>query len=237
MLPTYNEAGAIRQCVEAILALPVDAGVVVADDNSPDGTGQIADDLAREHPGRVQVLHRTGPRGRGVAGVDGFIACVQLPVDYVVEMDADLQHDPADIPRLVAAADRSSADIVVGSRYVAGGGEVNRNWSRKLVSRLANGYLRLALGLKLQDCSSGYRLFRREALTGLDLETMSASGPWILQEVLWRARNRGYRIIEIPIDFKQRVAGDSKLNIKILLRSLVTPIVLRRGTAPFGGKA
>lgn len=231
MLPTYNEAGAIRTCIEQILALPVDAGVVVADDQSPDGTGQIADDLAAEHPGRVFVLHRTGPRGRGVAGIEGFQRCVELPVDYVIEMDADLQHNPADIPRLVAAADRTGADIVVGSRYVPGGGEVNRGAERRIVSRLANGYLRMTLGLPLRDCSSGYRLFRREALAGLDLESMSASGPWILQEVLWRSKQRGYRIVEIPICFMERAAGESKLNFKILLRSLITPFMLRRAPA------
>ncbi|MCS6800422.1 MAG: polyprenol monophosphomannose synthase [Chloroflexota bacterium] len=236
MLPTYNEAGSIRACIEQILALPVEAGVVVADDQSPDGTGQIADQLAAEHPGRVFVLHRTGPRGRGVAGIDGFQFCVQLPVDYVVEMDADLQHDPADIPRLVAAADRTGAEIVVGSRYVPGGGEVNRGLTRRIVSRLANTYLRLTLGLSLRDCSSGYRLFRRDALAALDLATMSASGPWILQEVLWRAKQRNYRIVEIPIRFQERTAGESKLNLAILLRSLITPFVLRR-SAPLGERA
>jgi dolichol-phosphate mannosyltransferase len=236
MLPTYNEAGTIRQCVEQILRLPLETAVVIADDASPDGTGQIADQLAAEYPGRVVVVHRRGPRGRGLAGIEGFQRCLELPAEYIVEMDADLQHDPADIPRLVAAAERSGAAIVVGSRYVPGGGEVNRPASRRLVSRLANAYLRLALGLSLRDCSSGFRLFRREALAGLDLATMSARGPWILQEVLWRAKQRGYRMVEIPICFLERAAGESKLNVGILLRSLVTPWLLRRSSA-FGGRA
>ncbi|MCS7002659.1 MAG: polyprenol monophosphomannose synthase [Dehalococcoidia bacterium] len=235
MLPTYNEAGTIRQCVEQIVQLPVDAGVVIADDNSPDGTGRIADELARAHPGRVMVLHRTGPRGRGVAGIEGFQVCVGLPVAYVVEMDADLQHNPADIPRLVRAADRTGADIVIGSRYVPGGDEYNRSLARKLVSRLANGYLRLTLGVALRDCSSGFRLFRRESLAGLGLDTMTAAGPWILQEVLWRAKHRGYRMVEIPIRFMERASGDSKLNLRILLRSLITPFMLRRSLAAQGG--
>jgi dolichol-phosphate mannosyltransferase len=228
MLPTYNEAENIEACIEQILSQPVDAGVVVVDDQSPDGTGRIAGEVAARHPGRVIVLDRGGPRGRGLAGIEGFIRCCELPVDYVVEMDADLQHDPADIPRLVAAADRSGADIVIGSRYVPGGGEVNRELRRRLTSRLANAYLRFALGVRHQDCSSGYRLFKREALEALDLPTMSASGPWILQEVLWRATRRGQKIVEIPIRFHERPAGESKLNVKILLRSLITPIVLRR---------
>lgn len=228
MLPTYNEAGNIRQCTELILSLPVDAGVMIVDDGSPDGTGQIADELAVQYPGRVIPLHRTGQRGRGLAGIEGFARCVELPVEYVIELDADLQHDPLDITRLVAAADRSGADIVVGSRYVAGGGEVDRNPVRRMISRVATAYLRLALGVSLRDCTSGYRLFRRESLRSLDISTMSASGPWILQEVLWRARAKHLRIIEIPILFHNRETGESKLNLQILLRSIMNPFMMRR---------
>ncbi len=229
MLPTYNEADNIRRVVEQILAQPADVRVVVVDDQSPDGTGQIADQLATEYPGRVHVVHRDGPRGRGVAGVDGFKACLKLPVDCVIEMDADLSHDPDDVPRLLAAA--SHADLVMGSRYVRGGGEANRLLYRRIISRFANLYLRVMLGLPIRDCSSGYRCFRRHVLEAIALDDIASHGPSILTEILWQCKRNGFRIREVPIVFREREVGESKLNGTILINSLKLPITLR-----FGGR-
>jgi len=227
MLPTYNEAANIIKVTELILGLPVDVQVVIVDDESPDGTGKLADQLCESHPGRVHVVHRRGPRGRGLAGVEGFRYCLSLPVDCVIEMDADLSHDPLDIPRLLAAAE--DADMVIGSRYVKGGGESNRLWYRRVISRFANGYLRLVLGASIRDCSSGYRCFRRYVLSSIGLPDIASSGPSILTEILWRCCQHGYRIREIPIVFHEREMGESKLDGKILLRSLVLPLALRFG--------
>lgn len=227
MLPTYNEAGNIERVVEQIVAISEDIAAVVVDDNSPDGTGDIADNLANRLPGRVHVVHRQGKRGRGVAGVEGFKYCLSLSVDYVVEMDADLSHDPQDIPALLRAAE--SADVVLGSRYVEGGGEVNRELSRRVISRLANTYLRLVLGVRIRDCSSGYRCFRRNVLQSIGLDTIASTGPSIVTEVLWRCKTRGFRIAEVPIVFHERAEGISKLDWRILVRSLIIPVQVRLG--------
>jgi dolichol-phosphate mannosyltransferase len=225
MLPTYNEVENLEKVVEALLAQPLPVQVMVVDDLSPDGTGALADSLAARHPGRVHAVHRTGARGRGRAGAEGLRRCLALPVEAVVEMDADLSHDPDDLPRLVAALAR--ADVAVGSRYVAGGGETNRPLLRRAISRLANAYLRIVLGVPLRDCSSGYRAFRREILERAHLETLTAPGPQILSEVLWRLRCLHARMVEVPIHFRDREAGVSKLNWRILLLSLWWPLKQR----------
>lgn len=225
MLPTYNEAENIREMVTIILNLPADLMVVIVDDNSPDGTGKIADELVQENPGRVHVVHRTGVRGRGVAGVDGFKYCLNLPVRYIFEMDADLSHDPRDIPKFLEVAPK--ADVVIGSRYIRGGGESNRVLHRRIISRFANAYLRFALGLSIRDCSSGYRCFDRRVLDEIGLAAITSDGPPILTEILWRCKQRRYRIAEVPIIFHERERGTSKLNGKILLNSLAMPLNLR----------
>jgi dolichol-phosphate mannosyltransferase len=225
MLPTYNEAGNLRAVVEALLAQPLPVTVVIVDDNSPDGTGALADQLAAEYPGRVIPVHRKGPRGRGRAGAEGFARCLALPVEVIVEMDADRSHDPADLPRLVAAL--AEADVAVGSRYIPGGGEVDRDWRRRVISRLANAYLRFVLGMRHRDCSSGYRAFRRAVLERIDFAAIEATGPPILSEILWHLKVQRARIVEVPIIFHERVAGTSKLSWRILLASLLWPIRLR----------
>src|SRR5581483_3066144 len=156
--------------------------------------------------------------------------CLALPVDVVVEMDADLSHNPADLPRLVAAL--AAADVAVGSRYIAGGGESGRNWRRRLTSRLANAYLRWMLGLRHRDCSSGYRAFRRQVLERIDLTRIEATGPPILSEILWHLRRQRARIVKVPIWFSEREAGESKLNWRILLASLWWPLKLRLRRSP-----
>lgn len=230
MLPTYNEAENLERLVGALIDLPMPLTVLIVDDQSPDGTGLIASRLAAQHAGRVIALHRTGERGRGLAGVEGFQRCLDLPVDVIVEMDADLSHDPADLPRLVAAL--ASADVAVGSRYIAGGGEVGRPPLRRWISRFANSYLRRILGMRHRDCSSGYRAFRREILQQVDLTSIEATGPPILSEILWHMRHLNARIAEVPIVFQERAAGVSKLNWTILFASLLWPIRLRMRRFP-----
>jgi len=228
MLPTYNEAGNIRQVVDRILGQPLDIGVVIVDDGSPDGTGEIADALRDKYPGRVDVVHRLHERGRGTAGIAGFRRCLELGARWVIEMDADLSHDPDDIPRLLRAG--LDCDLAVGSRYMPGGHDIDRGVRRRLISWGANTYLRLILGLRLYDCSSGFKCYRREVLEALDLDTLHAVGPEVGPESLYRIKELGFRILEIPITFVDRRVGESKLmHPRILLTSLIFPWRVRLG--------
>jgi len=225
-LPTYNEVDNLRDVVTKILALPYDAQIVIVDDNSPDGTGELADQLAAEYGGRIHVIHRVNERGRGSAGIAAFKRCLELDVDRIIEMDADLSHDPGEIPLLVEASD--GYDLIVGSRYIPGGREVKRPLTRTLLSWFANNYLRLVLGLRLRDCSSGFKCYKKAALTALDLDMLQSNGPSIGPEMLWKCKKQGYRIKEVPITFRDRAAGKSKLmNAKILINSLLFPLSLR----------
>lgn len=229
-VPTYNESANIARLVPALLALRPDLEVLVIDDDSPDGTWQIVERLAAADP-RVHLMHRTRERGRGTAGRDGFRWAAQRGAEFVVEMDADFSHHPRFIPALLAPAERGEADVVVGSRLVAGGGEVGRPWSRRLITRLANLYIRLMLRLPVRDCTSGFRVFRGELLRGIAWDDVRSTGPEIVQEVLMLARARGARMVEVPILFEERAAGQSTFNWKIALRSLraVLGFRLRRG--------
>lgn len=222
MLPTYNEAENIRQVIERILSQPLDIGIVIVDDHSPDGTGEIADRLCDIYPGRVEVVHRLNERGRGTAGIRGFKCCLELGARWIVEMDADLSHNPDDIPRLMQAA--QDCDLIVGSRYMPGGQDSDRGLKRRMISSGANRYLRLILGLNLHDCSSGFKCYRREVLERLNLDSLHAQGPEVGPESLYRIKQLGFRIREIPIAFADRRAGKSKLmNLRILLTSLIFP--------------
>ncbi len=223
MLPTYNEADNIREIAQAILAVQPNATVVIVDDNSPDGTGRIADEMVAADP-RVRVIHRYENRGRGYAGAEGFAYCVKEGFDPIVEMDADFSHDPASIPTLIAAL--KDADLVIGSRSVAGGGESGRGFLRKLVTSAARTYLRIVLGVRgVGDMTSGYRCFRRESLAAIKPETLRSPGPGIVSEVLFRCRKM--RIREVPIRFRDRARGKSKFGLKAMIESLVLAIRLR----------
>jgi dolichol-phosphate mannosyltransferase len=195
--------------------------VLVLDDQSPDGTGQLAVTLGREYGGRVQVLHRTGRRGLGRAYIDGMKQAVSEPVDVVCQMDADLSHDPIHLPDLIAAT--TSADLVIGSRYIPGGRI--RNWplQRRLLSRFANSYIRAVTRLRVRDCTSGYRCWRRRALAALPLDQFFSDGYSFLVEMLFAAARRGCRIAEVPITFVERREGESKVSRAVLLESAVTP--------------
>ena len=223
MLPTYNEAGNIREIARAILQADATIVVVVVDDNSPDGTGRIADELALKEE-RVRVIHRMKDRGRGYAGAEGFRYCVAEGFDPVIEMDADFSHDPSHIPQFLKESEEW--DVVIGSRAVAGGGESGRSLARRAVTRCAAAYLRLMLGLKgIHDPTSGYRCFRRRVLEDIHPETLASSGPGIVTEVLFRCRK--FRIREIPIRFLDRREGESKFGMKAVFESLLLAARLR----------
>lgn len=229
VLPTYNEADNLPAMVAALLNLTrPQVDIVVVDDNSPDGTGQVADRLAQHHPGRVHVLHRTAPRGLGRAYLDGFRFALSRPYVYIVQMDADFSHDPADVPRLVEAA--QAADVVVGSRYVPGG-ELDRRWSwwRRFLSWWANAvYTRVLLDISVRDATAGFKCWRREALLGIDLDTVRSNGYVFQVEMAYIAEHLGYRVVEIPIRFEDRRVGSSKMTLRVKLEAAWRVLDIRR---------
>ena len=226
--PTYNERENLPLLAAGVLQHE-GFRLLVVDDGSPDGTGAIADQLATDHPGRVEVIHRTGTRGLGRSYVDGLLrAITDSGADFVCQMDCDLSHDPAALPSLVAAA--RDHDLVIGSRYMNGGVSVV-NWplSRILLSAFGNRYIRLVTNLSTSDCTSGYRCWRRDALAQLPIANMMSDGYAFLVEMLFEAQRRGLRIGEAPIIFIERRLGASKLSSNVLVESLIMPwrLVLR----------
>ena len=228
IVPTYNESDNLPTLVEGLLRHP-DVRVLVVDDQSPDGTGELANDLARQHSGRIEVMHRTDRRGLGRSYIDGIKRSIREPVDVICQMDADLSHDPRHLPDLVAATQH--ADVVIGSRYVPGGAIVNWPTGRRLLSRLANIYIRLVTRLNARDCTSGYRCWRRDALARLPLDRFISDGYSFLVEMLFVAASQGSRIAEVPITFVERRQGKSKLSRAVLVESAITPwrLVATRG--------
>jgi dolichol-phosphate mannosyltransferase len=227
-VPTYNERDNLPILVRAVLARD-GYRLLIVDDGSPDGTGQIADALAIEYPGRIDVMHRTGPRGLGRAYIDGLQrAIADGNVDLICQMDADLSHNPDYLPALTAAA--ASHDVVIGSRYLNGVSVVNWPLHRIFLSTFANKYIRAVTRLTPRDCTSGFRCWRRDALALLPLAGMVSDGYAFLVEMLYEANRRGCRIGEVPIIFVERAQGHSKVSTPVLLESLIIPwrLVLRR---------
>ena len=227
-MPTYNERANLEQAIAGILAHDF-TRVLVVDDASPDGTGRLADELAVKHPGRVEVMHRTGPRGLGSAYIDGLRRALQSDAQAICQMDADLSHDPAYLPALAAGLE--TYDLVIGSRYLNGVSVVNWPLHRIILSAFANRYIRVITGLGPRDCTSAYRAWRREMLAKLPLATSHSSGYAFLPEMLFEAARMGGRIGEVPIVFVERQKGYSKVSRSVLLESLWTPwqLILRRG--------
>jgi dolichol-phosphate mannosyltransferase len=225
IIPTYNEAANIQKLVHEVLRLPVDAQVIVVDDGSPDGTGSLAEEMAARHPGRVRVIHRPGKLGLGTAYAAGFeLALGELRAQKVITMDADFSHLPRYIPDMVA---QSSKDhIVIGSRYVPGGGTAHWPLRRQLLSWAANTFARLALGLKAHDATAGFRLYRREVLEAVPPNTIRASGYSFLIEMLFNCERCGFRAGEVPIIFEERREGASKISKREIWRALATVIRL-----------
>jgi dolichol-phosphate mannosyltransferase len=230
VVPTFNERANLPTLIAGLMRHP-NVKVMVVDDQSPDGTGEVADALAREHVDRVEVMHRTDRPGLGRSYIDGIRKAIREPVDVVCQMDADLSHDPASLPDLVAATDR--ADVVIGSRYIPGGRIVNWPLRRCVLSRFANAYIRIVTRLSARDCTSGYRCWRREALAALPLDRFISDGYSFLVEMLYVASRRGCRIGEVPITFVERRQGESKLSRAVLLESAITPwrLIATRGAA------
>jgi dolichol-phosphate mannosyltransferase len=214
VLPTYNEAENLEPLVRAALAeLPADARLLVVDDNSPDGTGELADRLAAEEE-RIEVLHRPRKEGLGPAYLAGFQRALEGGASSVLEMDSDFSHDPADLPRLLAAVE--DADLAIGSRYVEGGSVENWTPLRKAISRGGSAYSRLVLGLSVEDLTGGFKCFRREVLEAIPLASVGSRGYAFQVEMTYRALKAGFKVVEIPICFHERRAGASKMSGKIV---------------------
>jgi dolichol-phosphate mannosyltransferase len=228
VLPTYNERPNLPRVAEGILRHDF-TRLLVVDDASPDGTGDLADEMAAQSGGRIEVMHRTGPRGLGLAYIDGLKQAIASGADRVAQMDADLSHDPRHLPELLAAS--AEFDLVIGSRYAPGADLLNWPLHRKVLSAFANRYVRTITGLTASDCTNSYRMWRREALATLPLDRIRSNGYSFLAEMLYEARRAGCTVGEVPIVFAQRVEGASKISRKVLVESIVTPwrLVLRRG--------
>lgn len=221
VLPTYNERENLPLIAAELLALPVkDLRILVVDDNSPDGTGEVADELAALHPDRVFVLHRTEKAGLGPAYIAGFKHALGLGAEYIIQIDADFSHQPKYIPEMIAKLEQGY-DLVIASRFMRGGG-VDENWSlyRKLLSWFANRvYVRLVLGIPVADATAGYRLWRRQTLIGLDLNRVRSNGYVFQVEMTYVACRLGFRVAEIPIYFPDRKRGQSKMDLRIQLEA------------------
>lgn len=215
VVPTYNEKGNIRTVYEKIFKSAKACHLLIVDDNSPDGTGKIADEIARKD-NRVRVLHRSGKQGLGSAYVHGMKAALERGFDNVIAMDADLSHDPVNIPKMLRLVE--DHDIVIGSRYVKDGGMVNWGVGRFFISRLANNVCRLVLGIRQQDCSGGFKCYRAELLRSIDLNKIFSKGYCFQVEILFRALRSGAKVVEIPIIFVNRHEGESKLSLDELIQ-------------------
>lgn len=228
VIPTYNEEQNISKLISKIKDIDENLHVLVVDDNSPDGTAQRVQELAKKLP-NLNLICRKNERGYGRACQEGFDYGLRQKFDYLLSMDADLSHNPEAIPQLLEKAERF--DIVVGSRYIEGGQIVaSWSWWRRLVSRSGNRIARFALGLPVKDCTSGYRCYRKEVLENIKLEEIESEGYSFLIELLYQAYNKGYQISEVPITYVDRECGKSKLSRRIILEALwlVTMLALRR---------
>lgn len=229
VLPTYNEAANLERIAAAVLAAaPTVDGLLVVDDDSPDGTGAIADDLAARDP-RFEVLHNGAKRGLGPAYVVGFQRVLAEGASLIVQMDADFSHDPRDVERLIAAV-RAGADLALGSRYVPGGAVGDWGATRRAISRGGSAYARILLGLGVHDLTGGFKCYRREVLEAIRLDSVGALGYAFQVETTYRAALAGFRVVEVPITFSDRRVGDSKMSRAIVAEAaLRVPLMRLRG--------
>lgn len=218
IIPTYNERDNLKTlCDQVLTALP-SADLLIVDDNSPDGTGQLADEMAAKNP-RIQVLHRSGKLGLGTAYIAGFRFALSKGYEFIFEMDADFSHDPVYLPALPGAA-KDGAGVVIGSRRVPGGGTENWGLGRQLISSGGSLYARTILGLDVRDLTSGFKCFRREVLAAIDLDAVRSNGYSFQIEMTYRAIRRGFSVAEVPIIFIDRRAGQSKMSSKIFAEAM-----------------
>lgn len=225
VIPTYNERQNILWLVPEVLALGPNISIVIVDDNSPDGTGGVADDLAVANQGRIEVLHRAAKDGIGPAYIAGFQRALVMEPDLVAQMDADHSHLPVDLARLIDAA--SDADLVIGSRYVVGG--ATRGWPlrRRVISRFGGHYASRVLGMHVKDMTGGFKVYKTATLAALDVPSLRSDGYVFQIETTFRAIKQGHRVIEVPITFVDRVAGKSKLSRGIVIEAMTTVWKLR----------
>ncbi len=221
IVPTYNEADNLNDLVSQLLELPVSIGVIVVDDNSPDGTGEMADQWAAKQPDRVHVIHRPGKMGLGTAYIAGFKKALhELKAARIMTMDADFSHNPRYIPDMIALSRQKH--VVIGSRYVSGGGSLHCSWKRIMLSKMSNFVVHILLGLKAKDATAGFRLYRREVLASIPLEQIFSSGYSFLVETLFMCQRRGWQIGEVPIIFEDRRKGTTKISRNEVLKAQYT---------------
>jgi dolichol-phosphate mannosyltransferase len=226
-IPTYNERENLEPITRAVLDAEPRVDVLVVDDNSPDGTGVLADELARAQP-RIQVLHREKKQGLGKAYLHAFQWALERGYSFIIEMDADFSHDPKYLPHLLDEA-QAGADLVLGSRYVAGGGTVNWGLGRKVLSRGGSLYARTILGIRTRDLTGGFKCFNRRVLEAIDLPSVKSSGYAFQIELTYRTLKKGFQVREVPIVFEDRRVGQSKMSRKIFLEGLTMVWKLRWG--------
>jgi dolichol-phosphate mannosyltransferase len=230
VLPTFNEASNLPEIVTELFGLPLPhLRILVVDDNSPDGTGQIADDLSDKFGAdRLIVVHRRKKEGLGRAYVDGMTRALEAGAQFVVQMDSDLSHSPEYLPQMLGTLLSTQADVVIGSRYVTGASLAEEwGWHRRLLSRWASFYVQALLRIKIRDVTAGFKLWRRSALEAIDLCSVSSDGYSFQVEMNYRAVELGLKIVEVPIRFYERNAGTSKMNLKVQIESALVPFRLR----------
>jgi len=225
VIPTYNERENIEDIVREVLAQGKEVSVIVVDDESPDGTGRVADTLVSKYPGRVDVVHRKGVRGRASAGIAGFKRALELGFDCVIEMDADFSHDPKEIPKFLEMV--KEYDVVLGSRYVPGGRSVDCTKKNLLLSRISNAFNRIVLGLKVNETSGGFKCYRRKVLESIDLDHIVSWGYSIGPELLYKCAKAGFSMVETPIVFVNRRRGVSKASLRVILEYPLTVLKIR----------
>ncbi len=229
VIPTYNEKTNLPQILDEILKIKIPFNILVVDDNSPDGTGQIADTYAKNNPERIHVLHRKGKLGLGSAYREGFKYALKWGADFIFEMDADFSHDPKYLPDFLEKMDESDYGVVIGSRYVNGISVVNWPISRLVLSLVASQYVRIITGLKISDTTAGFKCFKRKALEAIELDTVVSNGYSFQIEMNYRLHKAGFRIAEIPIIFVDRHSGTSKMSGHIIREALYVVWKLRLG--------
>lgn len=227
VIPTYNECDNISRLINEVLAQSPDLQVLIVDDNSPDGTGEIVERFARENE-RVQLLRRPGKMGLGSAYCDGFLAALDRGADYIVEMDADFSHDPAMIPRFIEKM--AEYDVVIGSRYLNGISVVNWPLRRLMLSYFANVYTRIITGLRIADCTSGFKCFRRRVIESIDLNKIHSDGYSFQIEMNFRCVEEGFKVGEVPIIFIDRHSGSSKMSKRIVREAVIMVWKLKIGS-------
>jgi dolichol-phosphate mannosyltransferase len=233
VIPTYDERDNIKQLTEEILALASPLDVIIVDDNSPDGTGEVADELAAQHPGRVHVIHRPAKLGLGTAHIAGFKLALEQGAQRVLSMDADFSHHPRYIPDMLAES--QNAHLVIGSRYVRGGGTRFCSWKRRALSMGANLFAKVMLGLPARDCTAGFRCYHDEVLLSIDLDDVFSNGYSFLIEMIYRTKSKNWRVAEVPIIFEDRRHGVSKISRVEVVAAFYT--VLRLATWRFRRKS